>query len=293
IDVIYHSGALVNFVYTYEQLQETNVEGTQEVIHLATTEFLKPIHYVSTVAVFTQKNHKELTEINEHTSIDQPGLLLGGYAQTKWVSEQLMQQAKAQGLPITIYRPGRISGDTSSFILNKEDLFARSIIGNINLGAMPEAKIGIDLTPVDYVSKAIVSLSLNKTAQDKTFHLLHNNRLISNEFSAVLSDLDYPVALIEYKEWRNRLIQAALNLENNPLLPLLPLFAEDALEEQKEINRQVIAPGQAPFSCMETLKLIPEDIKQILIEPKELLAFYIKQLHKEGLIQQKIISKGN
>ena len=37
IDVIYHSGALVNFIYPYEHLKGANVEGTAEILRLAAT----------------------------------------------------------------------------------------------------------------------------------------------------------------------------------------------------------------------------------------------------------------
>ena len=35
-DAVYHCGALVNFLYPYSYLKDTNVLGTQEIIRLAT-----------------------------------------------------------------------------------------------------------------------------------------------------------------------------------------------------------------------------------------------------------------
>ena len=35
VDVIYHAGAIVNFIYPYSQLKTTNVLGTQEILRLA------------------------------------------------------------------------------------------------------------------------------------------------------------------------------------------------------------------------------------------------------------------
>ncbi|MBV9124651.1 MAG: amino acid adenylation domain-containing protein, partial [Planctomycetes bacterium] len=78
IDVLYHNGALVNFVYPYEALKAANVQGTHEVLWLACRGRVKPVHYVSTVSVFdpTRINGTPLAE--EH-SLDHGGRLEGGY----------------------------------------------------------------------------------------------------------------------------------------------------------------------------------------------------------------------
>ena len=42
-----------------------------------------------------------------------PGLAhSNGYFKTKWVAEQLALTARARGLPVTIYRPGLVRGDS-------------------------------------------------------------------------------------------------------------------------------------------------------------------------------------
>ncbi len=52
IDTIYHSAALLNYVFPYSALKAANVLGTQEVLRLACQIKVKPVHYVSSVAVF-------------------------------------------------------------------------------------------------------------------------------------------------------------------------------------------------------------------------------------------------
>jgi len=51
IDIIYHAGAIVNFIYPYEELRAANVTGTREVIRLAGLGRGVPVHYVSSTAV--------------------------------------------------------------------------------------------------------------------------------------------------------------------------------------------------------------------------------------------------
>merc|ERR1739838_300689 len=101
IDYIIHAAAYVNLVYPYEALKGANVIGTQNVLVFARTGKIKPLHYVSSNAVYSnnQQNCKE-----EQIDYDKRLLKENGYAQTKWVAEQILRKGISQGLPITIYR---------------------------------------------------------------------------------------------------------------------------------------------------------------------------------------------
>jgi acyl carrier protein len=57
IDVIYHNGALVNYVAPYSVSKRPNVLGTQEVLRLACRFKLKPVHYVSTLFSRVRSEH--------------------------------------------------------------------------------------------------------------------------------------------------------------------------------------------------------------------------------------------
>jgi myxalamid-type nonribosomal peptide synthetase MxaA len=87
IDLIFHSGATVNFVLPYSQLYAPDVCGTRVIIRFAThiTSTCIPVHYISTISVLPPGVDKEI-------SIDKisPDRLTGGYAQSKWVAEKLM-----------------------------------------------------------------------------------------------------------------------------------------------------------------------------------------------------------
>ncbi|CAF4734212.1 unnamed protein product, partial [Rotaria magnacalcarata] len=82
IDIIFHCGAIVNFILPYSQLYGSNVCGTREIIRFATFNPSSsiPVHYISTISVLP-------SDINQEISIDEisPEQLIGGYAQSKWV----------------------------------------------------------------------------------------------------------------------------------------------------------------------------------------------------------------
>jgi len=60
INVIYHNGASVNFIYPYSKLKAINVLGTQEVLRLASCNEVKPVHFVSTLSVFLSPKYSGL-----------------------------------------------------------------------------------------------------------------------------------------------------------------------------------------------------------------------------------------
>ena len=79
--------------------------GTQNVIHFACTSKIKPLHYISTDAVFP---HGEKDCVEDADMYQYPQRLEDGYSQSKWVAEQLVRLAMDRGLPAAIYRLGRV-----------------------------------------------------------------------------------------------------------------------------------------------------------------------------------------
>ena len=98
VDGIYHNGAWVNALYPYERLRAANVLGTQEVIRLAALGQTKPLHFISTLAIFLSDAHTDQLVAEDRTPCFDP-TLQGGYKQSKWVAEALVRDAQVRGLP--------------------------------------------------------------------------------------------------------------------------------------------------------------------------------------------------
>jgi len=114
IDAIVHNGAYVHWMHSYQHLRASNVNGTQEVLRLSCLYRLKPMHYISTTNVFDTLHHSALKVVYEHDDASHTDGLSGGYTQTKWVAEQLVNRARARGIPTHIYRPGYVTGDANT-----------------------------------------------------------------------------------------------------------------------------------------------------------------------------------
>ena len=105
IQVIYHNGALLNFVFPYEFLKETNVHGTVETLRLACAGQPKYYHYVSSYSVYDTPNNKG-KRVYENDPLNTAHGFSLAYSETKWVSEKLVGIAQKRGLHTVIYRPG-------------------------------------------------------------------------------------------------------------------------------------------------------------------------------------------
>ncbi len=112
IDQILHCGAQVNFLLPRNNLKAINVNGSIELLRLASLHKIKQFNYISTVSVFPTITRNLEKTFYEQDSIDQPLAIVGGYPQSKWIAEKVIQLAKARGIPVNIFRPGVIFGDT-------------------------------------------------------------------------------------------------------------------------------------------------------------------------------------
>jgi len=245
LDVIYHNGAVVNFTYPYSVLKAANVLGTQEVLRLACQVKVKPVHFISTISV-VYPNNPDVKVVREQDSLDDAKMPSSGYAQSKWVAEKLATIARERGLPVCIYRPGRISGHSKTGACNPGDHTYRMIKGCIQLGGIPNQDIQLNLSPVDYVSQAIVFLSSQKDSIGKAFHLVNPQPLPLKEMVSYIRSLGYSIELVAYEQWRKQLIDSVDSPEN-ALYPLMTIFAEETSHSQSQES-----PVQQ-FDCQNTL----------------------------------------
>jgi thioester reductase-like protein len=234
VDRIYHCGASVNWIYPYDRLKPANVLGTQEVLRLACSAQPIPVHYVSTISVFPMVSDTESTVVHEGDSLDHGGILYGGYTQSKWVAEALVAIARSRGLPVAVYRPGLISGHSQTGAWNTDDVFCTIIKSWIELRRAPDIEAATDLTPVDYVSRAIVHLSLSPQSLGQVFHLVNPQPVHARDLADWVRSFGYPVEAVPYERWRAQLVKLAKGSPDNAAHSLAPLFSVRLSEDAPE-----------------------------------------------------------
>ncbi|MFI1143124.1 amino acid adenylation domain-containing protein [Streptomyces sp. NPDC020780] len=201
---VVHNGARVNFAAGYGELRAPNVAGTEELLRLLADSASPGMHHVSTTSVYAPC--PDPVPVTEMTPTGPVSALPDGYAQSKWAAEQLVLQARGRGLPVTVYRPGRISGDTTTGACQDRDLLWQLIKGCLQAEAIPDLPNGTtDWVPVDYVSAAVVRLSASPCTGTETFHLTNPEAPGLDRVFDVAARLGHQVRTVPVPDWQARI----------------------------------------------------------------------------------------
>ena len=283
LDAIYHSGALVNSMSPYGTFKAANVLGTQEVLRLASQTKVKPVHFVSSTGVVPSGNAAAGT-IQENGSLDTMAMPGSGYAQSKRVAEKLVTIARDRGLPVSIYRPGFITGHSQTGVCNTSDIIYRMIKGCIQIESMPNLNVNLDLNPCDYVSQAIVHLSQQPQSLGNVFHLVNPQPLSMSIVCQYIASRGYPIEFVDYGRWQSHLVTKGNSPENAlyPLLPMFPPHQENISLEAGGVNTQEkpVEPKLVvqPFDAKNTLTGLADSIISCPILDDQLLNTYFEHL---------------
>jgi thioester reductase-like protein len=275
VDAVYHAGALVHMLYPYALLKPANVDGTAEALRLACLGRPKTFHHVSSLDVFPDGvPHSE-----EHVPADATGLT-GAYAQSKWVAEAMVRAVSRRGLPVTIYRPANVAGDTRTGYWNTNDATYTLLRGCLTLGAAPDLDVTLALTPVDYAARAIVELS-RQPSRGQAYHLYNPHPALPwRDAVAALAELGHPLELLPYEAWRSRGLEVEESAEQ--LGRMLALNAEFSGEAEA-------AAGQARsrtivVSCAATVEALAGTPVRCPPVDAGFLAPFIDRWAQQGLI---------
>ena len=152
----------------------------------------------------------------------------GGYAQTKWVAEQIIWAASKLDVPVTIHRPGRITGDSRSGVANLDDMLYLVLKGCIQVEAFPDIVWNIDMAPVDWVANVITTICSSPTLYQpgKAYHIMSKNFVPLTELFEWFVTRGFALKKLSYKDWRSLLMADREAAMSNAVYTLLPLLDE-------------------------------------------------------------------
>jgi thioester reductase-like protein len=183
---------------------------------------------VSTLGVFPLVGRSDAGVVWEDDDLDHGGTLYNGYSQTKWVAEKLVEIARARGLPVSVYRPSLIAGDSRTGAWNKDDFTCKIIKSWVGLGNVPDVNTEMNMVPVDYVSRAIIRLSMQEGSLGKRFHLANSHPVKVDDMVAWIEAFGYPIERVPYDRWRADLLNPTKGLQQDALYSLVPLLSMSA-----------------------------------------------------------------
>lgn len=232
IDAVVHAGASVNWISVYQKLREPNVLGTLALLELATAQRRKPFHYVSTIGTAPASG-------DETTSLTFDQARFGSaYGLTKWVAEQIVRRAGEAGHPVAIHRPGMITGHSARGLGNADDYVHRYLRACVRYGLYLDRPERLDMTPVDYVSRAVVALLFDAGAGGGATHLCNVDQSMTYaELGGALVEAGAPCSPADYATFRSLAVQP----KDSPLRPLAAYFPESGF-----------SLGTGPWPCSAT-----------------------------------------
>jgi thioester reductase-like protein len=224
---VYHCGAWVNFVRPYRALKAANVLGTQEILRLATTERLKPVHHISTLAVLAGAMLGGTDILREDDPLPPPVGHDTAYSQSKWVAEGLIGIARSRGVPVSVYRAGGVLSDSRTGATNTEDYVTKVIQGCVQLGLAPQRDYALSVGTVDHLARLVVDLSMRPGTPGRTFHTIDPRPLPWNRIFQEIRKFGYPVRSVPFGEWRRALTeQVDSEGDDNALAPLMAMIGD-------------------------------------------------------------------
>lgn len=215
LDSVVGVAAAVDFLRGYQSLRQSNVIGSLTLAELAATGRPKPLHHISSIAVFNEVGIGSMGEDDPLAHVDR---LIAGYDQTKWAAEVALRRARDHGLIVTAMRPGGIGGHTKTGAYNPQDLSSGLISAFGRFRTVPAFRY-LNAAPVDWVSRVAVGVICEPDAWGYDYNLTG----VPNTLDDVVRDMAFGgmhVRVQDWDEWRTDVL-GRLEAEPVPELAFL------------------------------------------------------------------------
>jgi thioester reductase-like protein len=190
---------------------------------------VKPVHLISTTAVFNSPGYDPAHIILEDDPLNYCEELHTGYAESKWVAEKLVIEARRRGIPVSVYRAATVTGHSQTGVFNSKDFILRMLKSCIELQQAPELHLPLYMTPIDYVSKAIVMLSQQTQLLGKAFNLIPSQTTDLQTLWDITRSFGYPMQVVSSADWYASLQNVALDSQETNFTPFLPLIQQQGI----------------------------------------------------------------
>lgn len=185
---VFHLAAIYDLAVEKDAAYRVNVEGTKNVNAFARSlPHLQRYNYISTCYVAGNRKGRIL-----ETELDHNAGFRNFYEETKYLAEKEVEALKPV-MPVTIYRPSVVTGDSVTGETAKYDgiyylilylLKAPDVLRMVNVG---NRDVRLNLVPVDFVVDAIAELSRDENAVGKTVAIADPEPLTTAELFDVLA----------------------------------------------------------------------------------------------------------
>ncbi|MFI8296389.1 thioester reductase domain-containing protein [Streptomyces nigra] len=209
LDSVVSVAAAVDFLRGYPSLRASNVLGSLTLAELAATGRPKPLHHISSVAVFNEVGIPSMGEDDPFAHVDR---LVAGYDQSKWAAEVALRRARDHGLVVTALRPGGIGGHTRTGAYNPQDLSSGLLSAFARFRSVPAFRY-LNAAPVDWVSRTAVAVICEPDAWGFDYNLTG----VPNTLDDVVRDMAFGGMHVRVRDWEEWRADTLARLEAEPV----------------------------------------------------------------------------
>lgn len=171
---IFHLAAIYDLSVGRDIAMRVNVQGTRHVLELACDcPALERFQYVSTC--YVSGTHEGFFS---EADLDRGQRFHNFYEETKFLAEVEVQKRMREGLPVTIYRPAIVVGDSGTGTTQKYDgpySVIRLLLRQPKIAILPTvgklSRTEVNVVPRDFVLDAIMFLSGCPESKNRVYHL--------------------------------------------------------------------------------------------------------------------------
>lgn len=186
---IFHLAAIYYLGVPRDTAWRVNVDGTRNVIELGRDcRNLRRLNHFSTCYVSGDR-----VGVIAEDELDMGQSFRNAYEETKFHAEKLMRRA-AETLPVTIYRPSSVVGDSRTGEIDRfEGPYYLGILLVTSPLSVPLPLPGngvapLNVVPVDFVVEAVWALSRDPRAVGKTLHLVDPNPMSARRVYELIAE---------------------------------------------------------------------------------------------------------
>jgi nucleoside-diphosphate-sugar epimerase len=240
---IFHLAAISYLGIPKETAFRVNVDGTRNVLELARDcEKLRRFNHFSTCYVSGDR-----VGVIAEDELENGQSFRNVYEETKYQAERLVRRASS-ALPVTIYRPSSVVGDSRTGEIDRFDgPYYLGILLVMSPLFMPLPLPGngvapLNVVPVDFVVKAVWSISKDPGAVGRTFHLVDPNPMSARRVYELIAE-----------KANKRMPKFTLSARAADMMLRLPLVERLARPQRAAIS---YVNHLAIYNCHNTLELL-------------------------------------
>lgn len=228
-----------------------------------------------------------------------------GYAQSKWVAEQLLASAAAQAeIPVRIARLGQVCGDSVEGLWNPAEAIPTIVRTAVTQGVLPgedEVDEELQWLPADVAGQAIVDVAVYEDDDDEdggksrllqVFNLVNSTFPLfwNRDFLPFLRRAGLSFEIISGKDWVKKLEKYS-SIQDEPAVKLLDFFKHkyhtststtttNSQGKEKEEEKEKQKGSQPRFETARAKKISSAMAKNCVID-EVLVAKFVRYWREE------------